>query len=301
MTFNKSIAQIDCLQNDGNYSYTIKLNIDDLPSDFNKNDFINHVMNIDNISSQDTNTLNSNITSVEKIFPSLVSHRSISVIASADIVSVLSILNNSINSYHCYLTDCEQSDGTYSYYVLLTSDTVPDGFDKNDFINFISANDNISSSIISTLNQEITLVSTPFDFANNPFYQRIIAVESNSELFTLFDGFTNSIEFHECRYLCIDDECLLDGTLSISDFEKLHNAIIYPNPIKDESFLYLNYDFTEAKLEIIDNLGKIIFEYKISNTNKIDLRNINLKTGIYYFKIRNIKTQNIKIIKVIKK
>ncbi len=300
-TFNKSIAQIDCIQNDGNYSYIAKLNINNLPSDFNKSDFINHIINTDNISSQDINTLNSSITIVKKVFPSLITHRSISIKSSSDLVSILSMLNNSINSYNCYLTDCEQSDGSFSYYVLLTSETVADGYDKNDFINFISANDNISASDISTLNQEVISVTTPFGFSNNPVLQRILAVDSNTELFSLFDSFINSIEFHECRNLCSGDECLLDGTLSINDIEKNINAIVYPNPITDKSALYLTKSFKEIEIQIVDNLGKVVHEEIIRNKTVIKLKHYKMVKGTYFLIIHildNDTKETIKLVKV---
>ena len=96
--------QTDCSQPDGTFSYYAVLIIEDIPNDFDKTDFINHIVSLDNISNADLTTLNDNITEVFKSFPTAQSEylqRVVNVNSNVEIYPILAGLNNSIEYHEC--------------------------------------------------------------------------------------------------------------------------------------------------------------------------------------------------------
>jgi hypothetical protein len=301
LTINMTFAQNDCIQNDGIYKYKVKLYIDEVSIDFDKNDFINHVSSVDNISDDDLAILNTNIILVEKSIPSVSHIKTVDLNALEDLNSILSNLNNSIDIHYCLITNCEQSNGIFMYYVLLNSESVSNDFDKNDFINYIISVDEISDDNLSLLNSNIITVSKPFQGTASNFLERVVAVDANAELFSIFENLSNSIDFQECQNFCEGDECLLGETLGTFDQENNHNTIVYPNPINQESKIYLADKNSSIKLEIFDNLGRLIHNVKLNNTDIIELKNYGLTKGSYFIKINNLENNRIETIKVLKK
>ncbi len=130
-----------------------------------------------------------------------------------------------------------------------------------------------------------------------------IAIDSNNKLHASFEvagnitmgqtGGTNNMYQNGLFINVVYLHDQLSNSLSTSELSKCKIAI-YPNP----SSTFLNIDFEEnANLQIIDMLGKIIFESKLENgTNTLDIGF--LKNGIYVTKIQNEKgIYNQKIIK----
>ena len=78
---NFSYSQNDCLQDDGTFQYRALLSIENVPADFDKDDFINFITGLDNISNEDLATLNTHITLVFKTIPSHNPHNSVSIVA----------------------------------------------------------------------------------------------------------------------------------------------------------------------------------------------------------------------------
>jgi len=96
--------QTDCSQSEGTFSYYAVLIIDEIPNDFDKTDFINHIVSLDNISNEDLTTLNDNITEVFKSFPTAQSEylqRVVNVNSNVEIYPILAELNNSIEYHEC--------------------------------------------------------------------------------------------------------------------------------------------------------------------------------------------------------
>jgi hypothetical protein len=96
--------QTDCSQSDGTFSYYAVLIIDNIPNDFDKTDFISHIVSLDNISNEDLTTLNDNITEVFKSFPTAQSEylqRVVNINSVIEIYPILAELNNSIEYHEC--------------------------------------------------------------------------------------------------------------------------------------------------------------------------------------------------------
>ena len=71
---------------------------------FDKDDFINYILGLDNISNEDLATLNTHITSVYRAFPTSQSEflqRVVIIDATTEIYLILADLNNSIEHYSC--------------------------------------------------------------------------------------------------------------------------------------------------------------------------------------------------------
>ena len=89
---------------------------------------------------------------------------------------------------------------------------------------------------------------------------------------------------------------LLAVQLSIGDNSKA-KFLVYPNPAKNNLFIYFPNEYQDAKLTLYTTLGQNVFEKSITKTEaSISLDNLN--SGIYYYKIEsNSFIQSGKIIK----
>lgn len=281
----------DCSHSDGTFKYKAELYIENVPLDFDKNDFINHIIWLDDISNEDLTTLNTHIISVYKIFPSSESMFVI-IDATIEIYSILTDLENSIESHYCVDNDCSHSDGTLHYYALLIIEDLPNEFDKDDFINHIIELDNISNEDLSILNEHITLVNKAFQSSQTEWLQRVVNIDTTIEIYSILADLNNSIEFHECQG---------EVMLGMNDIKKSKNAIVYPNPITENSVIKLNMDFTDIKIEILNSLGQIIYHNRYSGNDTIELKNISLVNGIYFIKIYNLTSGTNEMLKIVKK
>ncbi len=96
--------QTDCQHSNGIYYYYAELTINNVPNNFNKTDFINHIIAHDPISNSDLAILNNNIIEVYKSFPSSQTptlQRVVNVNSNVDIFQILAQLNNSIVNIEC--------------------------------------------------------------------------------------------------------------------------------------------------------------------------------------------------------
>ena len=286
-----SYSQNDCSQGDGTYKYQAELYIGNVPIDFDKDDFINHIIGLDNISNEDLTTLNTHITSVYKIFPSSES-MFVTIDATTEIYSILTDLDNSIEFHYCVNNDCSHSDGTSHYYALLIIEELPNEFDKDDFINHIIELDNISNEDLSILNEHITSVSKAFPTSQTEWLQRVVNIDTTIEIYSILADLNNSIEFHECQGEVI---------LGMNDIKKNENAIVYPNPITENSVIKFDMDFSDIKIEILNSLGQIIYQNRYSGNDTIELKNISLVNGIYFIKIYNLTSGTNETLKIVKK
>ncbi|MGY8887090.1 MAG: T9SS type A sorting domain-containing protein [Flavobacteriales bacterium] len=288
--FTFSFGQ-DCSQGDGTFRYEVKLYITNVPNDFDKEDFINHIIGLDNISNDDLATLNLHVTSVYKTFPSQNPHTTVTVVATIEIYSILEDLNNSIEFHYCVVNDCSWSDGTFKYLALLTSGEVPNDFDKDDFINFIVGLDNISNDDLTTLETHITSVSKAFPSSQLEFLLRVVHIETTLEIYSILASLNNSIEHHSCTG---------EPILGINDNRKDKSSIIYPNPITENSVIKLNSNSTNVRIEIINSLGQKIYHKNILGQTAIELKNFPIVNGIYFLKIYDLTSGTNETLKIVK-
>lgn len=287
---SSSYSQYDCSQGDGTFRYGVKLYIANVQSDFDKDDLIDHIVALDNISNADLNTLIEHITLVYKTFPSQNPHTTVTVFATTEIYPILDSLNNSIEFQYCVLNSCPRSDGTFHYYALLTLSEVPLDFDKDDFINFIVGVDNIPSVDLAILNTNITSVYKAFPTAQSEFLQRVVYIEATTELFQILDDINNSIEHHEC---------LEEAILNLNFYEKIKNAIVYPNPISDNSVIELNRSSTLFRIVLINSFGQIVHQENFSGKSVIELKNFPIPNGISFLKIFDLTNGGIETLKIV--
>ena len=288
---SSSYSQYNCSQGDGTFRYEVKLYIANVITDFDKDDLIDHIVALDNISNTDLDTLVEHITLVYKTFPSQNPHRTVTVFSTTEIYPILDSLDNSIEFQYCVLNSCPRSDGTFHYYALLTLLEVPLDFNKDDFINLIVGLDTISNEDLATLNTHITSVYKAFPTFQSPFLQRVVSIEATSELFQILDELNNSIEHHEC---------LEEPVLDITNHEQIKNAIVYPNPISEDSVIELNMNSSEVRIELINSLGQILHQEKVLGKSIIELKNLPIANGISILKIYDLANGGIKTLKIVK-
>ena len=207
------------------------------------------------------------------------------------IILILIILFG-ISSTFGQQTDCSLKDGTFSFYARLIIDNIPDSFNKTDFINHITELDNISNEDLSVLNEKITSVFKSFPTAETESLQRTINISATFDIYPILTKLNNSIEFHECT-----GEAEILGTNN----NEIKKIIVYPNPITENSMIELKMESNELKLEITNNLGQLIYQKRFLKKNIIELKNINLESGIYFLKVLDLENGNFERMKILKK
>lgn len=297
-------AQTTCIQDDGTYYYSVKMDIDEVPADFSKDDFIQEVSVNESVSQEDIDFLNAAIIETYKVFPSLDEHESVVLKSNSNLYGMMNAFSNTISSVHCKASDCEIYEDYYKLYALLTVDYLEHSFNQEDFINFLIENEEITDQQIDYFeNNIIQLVKfTPFDHQFD-FFHRIVVIISTDEMYDILFQFPNAIEFHECAGGCgpeNEEDCLLgEETLSVEGIHKKEDAIVYPNPLSNQSVLRLPDGFI-GDLQIFDVNGKVLQQTK-NLQGTINLNDFSLPKGILFFKISNGYSQQVQTIKVINK
>lgn len=281
----------DCSQGNGTFKYRARL-IESIPVDFNKNDFLNFIVARDNISSQDLATLTDGITAVYRTIPSLDPHKLITIDATVDIYSILDSLENSLDIFFCVIRDCVQQDGTYSYFATLVEGPIAIDFDKEDFIAYITARDVISGADLALLNEHITTVEKAFPFFQSDFLKRTVLINATAEIYGILESLTNSLEFFEC----IDDNVIL----ALGEVPTVQSAILFPNPVTEQSVLQLNHPSHTLRLELINTLGQLVYSSLHSGAESIALKNLPVPPGISFLKIYHMMDGRVEILKVVK-
>lgn len=287
-----SYSQIDCSQDDDIFRYRAHLSLENVPIDFDKNDFLTVISDLDNISNQDLATLTDHIIQVFKSIPSLNYHKSVDIRATTEIYSILASLENSLEYHYCVITDCSLSDGTFGQYATLTNGPVASDFDKNDFIDYITSFDNISNEDLAFLTTHITSVYKAFPTAQSNFLQRTIIIEATGDIYFILESLNNSIEY----FGCTDDEIIL----GIDDVQYNSYSIIFPNPITENSILKLNRNGDDVKIELINSLGQIVYSEKTTGQSTIAIHSLPVAEGISFLKIVDLATGQTEILKIVK-
>ena len=88
--------------------------------------------------------------------------------------------------------------------------------------------------------------------------------------------------------------------LSISE-NYIENIYLYPNPAKN--LVTINNIFSHTNISIYDMLGKQYQLNGINNfeNNTLSINTSSLDTGIYFFRIEDINTRQLKTLRLIKK
>ena len=288
-----SYSQTDCLQADGTFRYEAKLYLESIPQDFDKASLINYIDAVDVLSANDLTTLSAKITEVYESIPSQPTFNRITIIASAEIYSLLDSFNNSIEQLYCVGEDCEVwTDGSSKYNAVLNMNVVPNDFDKDAFFDYITNFDNISTNELSTLQISITAVYKSYPTAQTPFLQKIISIESNAEIFSTLALLTNSFEYYSCEPEPIP--------LSIIKNSQRKKSSVFPNPITQNSILKLDSAYNNATIEIVNSLGQVIYHSKTFANNPVELKNIPIGNGIYFLIISDLINGTEEILKIVK-
>jgi hypothetical protein len=148
--------QTDCSQTDGTFSYYALLIIDNIPNDFSKTDFINHIVSLDNVSNEDLTILNDNLTEVFKSFPTAQSEylqRVVSVNSNVEIYPILTELTNSIEYHECTGegTILGLNDNEYLKNIVV----YPNPITENSVVEFKMTQVEVSLEIFNNLGQKI--------------------------------------------------------------------------------------------------------------------------------------------------
>ncbi len=75
------------------------------------------------------------------------------------------------------------------------------------------------------------------------------------------------------------------------------NFVVYPNP-NNGSFTLLMKENSNALVEVIDVLGKVVYSQKLQNTNAINISLENVNKGLYFVRINNegiLSTQKVEV------
>lgn len=287
-----SFSQNDCLQADGSFSYEVTLYLQNVPADFDKTSFLNYIDTVDSVSANDLATLTAQITLVQKLFPSQPTISSIKVVATSEIYSILDNLNSTVDVLQCTSTACEiWTDGTFKYHAVLYMENVPEDFDKSDFFSYITNLDNVSSNDLSTLQSKITSVFKLFPTAEISFLNRVISIESNSEIYPNLNNLINSFEYFSC---------IPESFLGVNSFKENKKSIVFPNPITENSILKLDSDYREVQVEIVNSLGQVIYQQRILDDHELQLKNAPMLKGIYFLEIYDELNGTKEVLKMIK-
>ena len=286
-----------CQLSDGNYHYKLRLVIDEVPSpDFNKADFISYLETNSNITPSEAQFLHENIISLFGQYhnPSNdTQKRTFYVISSYDSLDTYLSSYPESTSFPTAYCDCLFSNESYNYFTALIMDDIPAiDFDKDDYIEHLELNSDISSEDIEYLNLTINQVYRWNTSSNSEPVQRALMLLSSSDTLTPFlINYSQAIDYFE--FLCDEAELAIDEiTLSKS-------IKIIPNPIIDNFSILISNNLVIDELIVYDVMGKIILRQNVNSSNNISINKQRLDTGVYFFKF--IKDKNSTVKKVIVK
>ena len=165
------------------------------------------------------------------------------------------------------MSDCGGSGCSYEYEINST-------FDVND-IEPPTVNDNCDSDISYDVSHNVDTSTVGVYFVT----------------FTASDNSGNSASTQV--------EVTIFDPLSISE-NNFENMFVYPNPVKD--ILNIQNVYSNSTISLFDILGKN-YEINVINdfeNNRLSLNMSNLETGIYFIRIQDINTGQLKTLRLIK-
>ena len=101
------------------------------------------------------------------------------------------------------------------------------------------------------------------------------------------------------NYISSQVEVTVFDPLSISE-NYIDNVYLYPNPV--ENMVTINNIYSNSNISVYDILGKHYTLNRINSfeNNSISMNTSKLETGIYFIRIQDINTGQLKILRLIK-
>jgi hypothetical protein len=292
--FNGAQGQDDCTSYNGLFRYITRIiTNENLPIDFNKDLFLDHLSNTENISSEDFMMLTENITKVEVFIPSIPGPKTVKIFAQQDVYPILHGLSSGIQEFYCLRTHCMDENGVHLYIIKMNFFIGTSAFGKEDFLNEIMTQENPTSIELEMLNSNILHVEKAFPSSGNPVLLSVITVESTLDFYGIFENYTNAIESSECNNYEIE-------LLNLLSQEKLTQVEIYPNPLTETSILKLNDDSSLFDLEIVNQVGQVVYRQRNISENTLSIKNLKLQNGFYFFKVLKQTDGSYQVLKVLK-
>lgn len=122
-------------------------------------------------------------------------------------------------------------------------------------------------------------------------YGRAVALQADEKIILAGDFYTFSgmeSEFVVARFLN-------DGTAATEDFQNA-DFRLYPNPAREQLTIEMTDASATYQLEIIDMLGKKVYNTQIQNTGQVDVSN--LSSGTYLMKLNsNAQSSTVRFVK----
>lgn len=89
---------------------------------------------------------------------------------------------------------------------------------------------------------------------------------------------------------------LVNITTGVDQLDNSLNVSVYPNPFSDKITLQFSKQ-VNAKMEMVDVLGKVVYSSQIKGKKDVMLLNYNLADGVYYIRLTGDVNKQIKVVK----
>lgn len=203
-----------------------------------------------------------------------------------------------------YFTDIQQACESYIWIDGLTYTA------SNNIATYILANTFGCDSVI-TLQLDLTTIDASTTLDNGTISSNNINANSFqwldcSDDFSPISGETNSsftpIQNGSYALMLIENNCIDTSVcveinnIGFDEVSELDRFTLYPNPSNGQFVLIFSEVIQELKIEILDILGRQVFEQNYQNSDKLNL-NLNQPAGVYQLTINTIKSN--KTIKIL--
>ena len=162
---------------------------------------------------------------------------------------------------------------------------------------------------IDTINLYDTLIHHTFDTTFITIWDTLKVVHYDTIFTKLFDtSYVNITQFDTLRitlydttYLRVDDTLNFSISLTGSIPLVISNIEVFPNPTSDKLIIKIEkfMDFLNYRIEILDDLGKLMENTTINNpVIEFNVLNWGAKSGIYYLRIKNDQNKVVAVKKI---
>lgn len=191
---------------------------------------------------------------------------------------------------NCY----QQDNGLYQYYAKLDHISVVNpSFNKSDFMSYAAQYSNISSGNMTLLNSDIVSVSTSFPGITLVFFQNVVSIDAQSDLYSIISNSNGSISKIECR-----NNAFLLGTHDLN--LKSSDISVTENPITNASILKMEPGIKNFELSITSSIGRIIYKNRHTSNETIYPSRMITDKGIYFITILDTDKGQLHTLKVVK-
>ncbi|QIG88758.1 hypothetical protein G6R40_03315 [Chryseobacterium sp. POL2] len=191
---------------------------------------------------------------------------------------------------NCY----QQSNNLHQYYAKLEHiSNLNIGFDKTDFINYVTTYSNLTTENLSILDTDVISVSKSFPSSQTAFLQNVVSIDSNSDIYSILLNSNNSISTIECRNNPI--------LLNTPDFE-LNNLkfAVTKNPIDENSKIIVHSKIKNFILLISNSVGQTIHKKQYTIGENILINSLVKEKGLYILTIIDAEKKHAQSLKVVK-